>query len=416
MTLCTKCGIEVALPYKCKYCGSYFCPNHRLPKNHGCLGFLRGCWPSAENQAQPIKKVRLRNGKIVDFDRNRIKKDILRRVKDQKIAEKLTEDVIRILEQKYAGKVLTLKNIRIAVESVLINHKKQLITTELRQLESKTKHKSWDAYQKFLRLSKKLRITEIVKGTIISFFSLALLIFGILLVGTKIGLFSIPWIEGWGTIFVWFLPVELLIVLAGIIGIIAVLGTIGKGWISILIAFIALCLIVAIIFPNATKILFWRGEEGEFMEAYVKSDLYIPFVAEGYVVGGDGHKIWLHNNPKAKNPTYNELLKFLEQDKTDQKPYLPGAFVCADFAEMLHNNAEKAGIRCAFVLVEFSDLAEGHSLNAFKTVDKGLVFVDCTGDDTIVVLEIGKPYSRISLFQGFIYKPLGTIKSYRIQW
>lgn len=33
---CQKCGKEVFLPFKCPYCGGYFCPEHRLPENHEC--------------------------------------------------------------------------------------------------------------------------------------------------------------------------------------------------------------------------------------------------------------------------------------------------------------------------------------------------------------------------------------------
>jgi len=261
-------------------------------------------------------------------------------------------------------------------------------------------------------------ILKIMGGVVLSFFSLALLIFGILLIGTKIGWFSLPWIED-----LWFTPIGFFIVLAGI-GAVAVVVSITsrEGCISLLIAGIAIYLTVVTAFPNASKILLWRGEDGEFMEEYVRSDSYLPFVMEGrYVVGGDGHRIWLHNNPNAKNPSFYELLMFLEQDKTEQRPY-SWNFVCTDFAEMLHNNAEKAGIRCAYVLVEFSDRPGGHALNAFKTVDKGLVFVDDTAPlygincDSIVVLEIGKPYVRIPLFSDVEYEPMGIVKSYRIQW
>jgi Zn-dependent protease len=36
MVECQKCGIEVFLPFKCPYCGGYFCSEHRLPENHEC--------------------------------------------------------------------------------------------------------------------------------------------------------------------------------------------------------------------------------------------------------------------------------------------------------------------------------------------------------------------------------------------
>ena len=33
---CQICGKSEALPYRCKYCGGYFCSDHRLPENHSC--------------------------------------------------------------------------------------------------------------------------------------------------------------------------------------------------------------------------------------------------------------------------------------------------------------------------------------------------------------------------------------------
>lgn len=34
---CQKCGKETLLPFRCPYCGGYFCSEHRLPENHECL-------------------------------------------------------------------------------------------------------------------------------------------------------------------------------------------------------------------------------------------------------------------------------------------------------------------------------------------------------------------------------------------
>lgn len=33
---CQKCGQETFLPFRCPYCGDYFCVLHRLPENHEC--------------------------------------------------------------------------------------------------------------------------------------------------------------------------------------------------------------------------------------------------------------------------------------------------------------------------------------------------------------------------------------------
>ncbi|RLG97981.1 rhomboid family intramembrane serine protease, partial [Candidatus Bathyarchaeota archaeon] len=31
---CQYCGAEEPLPFKCPFCGGYFCVEHRLPENH----------------------------------------------------------------------------------------------------------------------------------------------------------------------------------------------------------------------------------------------------------------------------------------------------------------------------------------------------------------------------------------------
>ena len=147
-------------------------------------------------------------------------------------------------------------------------------------------------------------------------------------------------------------------------------------------------------------------------------------------IGGDGKPIELIDNPDATNPTYTELLAFISEDKTDTNEYIIGQYVCADFAEDVHNNAEAAGIRAAWVGIDFEGDEEGHALNAFETTDKGLVYIDCTGSnrqkeldkietngggdisfmepiprDTTAYVEIGKEY-------GVIYIAKATSLSY----
>lgn len=139
-----------------------------------------------------------------------------------------------------------------------------------------------------------------------------------------------------------------------------------------------------------------------------KSHIYTHGVIE---VGGDGEPIVLINNPDATNPTYAELVAFIKTDDTDKYSYIFGppkiAYVCSDFAEDVHNNAEVAGIRAAWVGIEiegFKGKTKWHALTAFETTDLGLVYIDCTGKgiwtessnrnswDRRARVEIGKPY------------------------
>jgi len=184
---------------------------------------------------------------------------------------------------------------------------------------------------------------------------------------------------------------------------------------------------------------------------------------DGVISGNDcyGEFIVLINNKEAVNPTYSELLDFLNSDKTDDFPYQYTIFtdgfyygkaedkidleriydiidgiiqpgpprVCSDFAERLHNNAEMAGIRAGYVsldMIGYTDPAglglpsdSGHACNVFHTTDRGLVYIDVTGNsdddgptsnDRIVIIEIGEEYNPDYLFpSGGWYIPKGQM-------
>jgi len=138
----------------------------------------------------------------------------------------------------------------------------------------------------------------------------------------------------------------------------------GK-WYSILV--LGLCLVLAITVAGCTQNPRYVYENGAIH------------------VGGDGKPIELIDNHSATNPTYAELVAFIRGDSTDRREYFRTIpphkmdYICSDFAEDVHNNAETAGIRAAWVSVEFQGTDEGHALNAFETTDRGLVYIDCTG-------------------------------------
>jgi len=146
------------------------------------------------------------------------------------------------------------------------------------------------------------------------------------------------------------------------------------------------------------------GDVGDFISDVFSDDRV--WIDGAYLVGAKGNPITLHNNPNAKNPSWSQLVGFLDKDNTDKQTYSRTFFVCADFAEMLHNNAEEAGWRCAYVCVDLS-IGE-HALNAFETTDRGLVYIDCTNSDSlfagpesadkIVDVQVGKEYIPESIF------------------
>jgi hypothetical protein len=97
-----------------------------------------------------------------------------------------------------------------------------------------------------------------------------------------------------------------------------------------------------------------------------------------YAIRSFGDNIQLIENATATDPTWSQLKAFITADKTDQNLYMENIYMCGAFAADVHNNAEAAGIKAAFVHIEFQGEIETHALNAFETTDKGLVYIDCT--------------------------------------
>jgi hypothetical protein len=119
----------------------------------------------------------------------------------------------------------------------------------------------------------------------------------------------------------------------------------------------------------------------------------------------------LENNPEAMNPTYDEVVKFMMADRTDSYRYVTDYYMCGNYAETVHNNAEAAGIRTAIVFIQFEH-GVGHAINAFLTTDRGLVYIDSTGNDThllanldriVNVMKINQIYMPVFLFPSDYY-------------
>ncbi len=113
-----------------------------------------------------------------------------------------------------------------------------------------------------------------------------------------------------------------------------------------------------------------------------------------------------------RNPTYQEMKKFLAEDITNLRTYEEGAYVCVDFTTEVNNNAEERGIRCAIVDIFYPE-GYGHTIVAFDTTDRGLVFIEPQFDRE-VRLVVGESYSRIN---GFTPAPRDdTIVRYVVSW
>lgn len=115
----------------------------------------------------------------------------------------------------------------------------------------------------------------------------------------------------------------------------------------------------------------------------------------------------LMENPQAVNPTYDQVLAFMSTDDTVKNKYVVPTFTCADFAAELQNHAEEHDLKCGYASLKFVGKPDGHAVDVFDTVDRGLIYVDTTG---------GKPIICIGLYPGESYYNLGVIASVTNYW
>jgi len=98
-----------------------------------------------------------------------------------------------------------------------------------------------------------------------------------------------------------------------------------------------------------------------------------------------------------RDPTYLEALNFLAADQTNNIPYDVNTFNCNDFSATVKRNAFNVGYRAFYVYIDFKTTS--HSVVAFNTTDKGIVFIE-PQYDKVVKVEVGKNYTSEN---GFVY-------------
>jgi hypothetical protein len=156
---------------------------------------------------------------------------------------------------------------------------------------------------------------------------------------------------------------------------------------------------------------------------------YQAIYNQGYAQGKDagyddgyksGYEASLKPSPEQQtsvsdilqNPTYQEMKLFLAQDTTNSNNYEEDMYVCTDFAVAVNNNAESQGIRCAIVDMFYPD-GYGHTIVAFETTDRGLIFIEPQFDREVEMV-IGESYSKSNKFTAAPRDD--TINRYLIAW
>lgn len=103
-----------------------------------------------------------------------------------------------------------------------------------------------------------------------------------------------------------------------------------------------------------------------------------------------------------RNPTWNELKTFLQSDNTNKFTY-NDSFDCSGFSLEIFKRARDIGFRAGIVEIISENSTNAHMLNIFETSDRGIIYVDDTGnkegnaEDKIAYVEIGERYGTIEL-------------------
>ncbi|MBA7672561.1 hypothetical protein ES703_80742 [subsurface metagenome] len=161
------------------------------------------------------------------------------------------------------------------------------------------------------------------------------------------------------------------------------------------------------------------GKQDGYDEGYVsgRGDGYILGEADGY---DEGVEASLGHGYTLRDPTYREAITFLRQDKTDENKYVEdtyGVYVCSHFARDVCNNAEEAGLRCAFVELRYPE--GGHAIIAFDTIDDGLAYFEPRTDERVRPVVGKRYYQCVEPKPGYYYpKPAhdDTIMDILVIW
>jgi hypothetical protein len=123
-----------------------------------------------------------------------------------------------------------------------------------------------------------------------------------------------------------------------------------------------------------------RGAMGiQTIGAQVTAPVGLPITSENAssvkTVTSDNQEIIL------RNPTFQEMRDFILKDPTSRKAFVPNKYECRNFATDVNNDAEAAGLRCAFVLLCYKN--GQHAVVAFDTTDRGMIYIEPQTDAAI---------------------------------
>ena len=97
-----------------------------------------------------------------------------------------------------------------------------------------------------------------------------------------------------------------------------------------------------------------------------------------------------------RNPTFQEVRDFILKDPTSRNTFVLNIYECRHFATDVNNNAEAAGLRCAFVLLCYRK--GQHAVVAFDTTDRGMIYIE-PQTDAAIQPEVGGKYQEQEIIE-----------------
>ena len=113
--------------------------------------------------------------------------------------------------------------------------------------------------------------------------------------------------------------------------------------------------------------------------------IIITVVISLIIFGGSGYWIGYSTGNSAIKPvSYAEVVNFVKNNKVYDKLDSNEAF---DSASTIKENANKKGIKCAFVILTIG--SKFWAIDAFETTDKGVVYLDSQGTCFLEGIRVG---------------------------
>lgn len=107
------------------------------------------------------------------------------------------------------------------------------------------------------------------------------------------------------------------------------------------------------------------------------------------------------NRYNLRDPTYSEMLSFLEEDKTNENQYDEENYICIHFVRDVIINAKEQGIRAGAVYIYFES-DNGHAIIAFDTIDNGRIYIEPQTDEEVILVKGIQYPNKFEILKSFV--------------